>query len=486
MASVKISNLDMLANEIAAMYRVSAITSCRSAVVTDIFNEGFIPDQVSRIPGHMDLNMMLRYAAQYYKPKVVRNAAEDKELADLKAKVGPFSAHVDRLECAYYKSIEPEENKHEMYEEIKRKKNELEIMRLRFGELSTKKNIITQNDKLSIIKQAFKILSSYHKKKPIATELYNKIKSKLEVKVKPVYIETDEYCDDDEYVEEYDYTHTNPPDDGWTSVSTEKKNPFASMKKKSTWEPPANGGAGAPSSNIEDLIKRYNEKKYLTPSQRMAVLAEIEKREAETKKSKKEEFPTLGGLAEVVIPKSSCNMNFAEMAAKVPNTETIEKPKKILSETIINGKKFTLVEMEFEEPVLINDKIENGFRHRTYEYKDGSTFTTSAATPQFYEQFADEYQYDQYLREVKTKPYLLNMDYEEWCDFRDYCEYVNELEHKREMEKYSMFGLNEYIPECARDDYNEEDEYDGYDYEEDHHEGIENPKKEWTTPAITA
>jgi hypothetical protein len=493
MESTKISNLDILATKIAELYHIPAITSCRSAVHIDFFNEKFVPDQVSRVPGHMDLNMMLRYAAQHYKPKVVRNSAEDKELADLKVKVGPLSAHVDRLERAYYKNLNPEEEKRDMYEELKHKKDELETMRLRFGELSTNKTVVAHSDKLTIIKQAFKILSNYHKKKYIATELYNKIKSNLEVKVHTVHYmhgETNDDCDEDEYIEEYDYTHLNPPKDGWTSVGSEKKNPFASMKKKNTWEPPvANGGAGASTSapsNVNELITRYNDKKYLTPGQRMAVLAELEKREK--KKPKKDEFPTLSGFTEVVIPKSSLKMNFAEMAAKKLVVETIEKPKKILSETMINGKKFTLVEMESEEPILINDRIENNFRFRTYEYKDGITVTTSTPTPQFYEQFSEDYQYEQYLREVKTKPWLFNMDYEEWCDFRNDCEYQEELEYSREMEKYNTYGLSEYVPECARDDYDcEYDEHNDHNgYEDNYHDELVNPKKDWTTPVITA
>ena len=478
MASNKISNIDILAKEIADLYKISAITSQKKAVEIDYFHGSYIPDQVSRIPGYMDLNMMLKYAAQYFSPKVIRNAAEDKEVADLKIKVGPLSAHVDRLEQAYNKSDASDEVKREMYRELLLKKDELENMRLRLGELSTKKNVMLQDEKLSQVKQAFKILSSYNKKKQFATEFFNKIKNHLCIKVK-AYVEPDEYNDDEEYEEVYEY---GPPEnDGWNTVGSEKKNPFASMnaKKGNAWNPPACGGAGSamsapPSaSEIEDLIKRHNENKYLTPSQRQKVLTELEKREKEAKKKAVDEYPSLC----VVAPKTVSKMNFAEMAAKAPPVEeVIAKPKKILAETMIKGKKFTLVEMESDEPEIVEQKVTNGFKFTVYQYKDGSTFTVSAPTRQFYDAIAQQNEYRQYIHDVNHKPWLMGMDYDEWCEFKDECAYQQELEHEREMEKYGMYGAYEYVPESARND--EDFDHDEYGDEYPEHDNTNYPTKE--------
>jgi len=506
-----LSKMDIMAMEIADIYRISNITAKKSAVSTDYFHGTYIPDAVSRIPGYLDLNMMLRYAADYYSPKVVRNATEDKELATLKAKVGPFSAHVDRLEREYFKSNASNTEKNEMHRELIQKKEELDVMRERLGELSTKKNVVLQSEKLSIVKRAFKILSAYNKKKPIAVQLFEKIKGNLIVKsVAQTSSTYNQYQDQDVYNEDdYDNHEASAPasgdHDGWTKVA-EKKNPFASMnekyaKKTGAWSAP-NGGAGAPSKpqssvNIDELIKKFHEKKYLTPAQRNLVLAELEKREKEADESEEEEYPTLGGIAPV--PKKSTGMNFAEMAAKVPISEVIELPqpkKKILAETMIKGKKVTLVEMESEEPEIISQTVRDGFRFTEYQFPDGSTFTVSAPTQSFYDAIESQNEYRQYLHEVNNKPWLKGMDYDEWCEFKDECAYMQELEYQREMEKYSSWGLKEYIPESAHkhhhyDENDGYDDYDGYDGEDSNcnqdamHENQFNKKKSYDN-GITA
>ncbi len=388
-----------MAEIVAEAYKIPAITSKRS-VAKNILGDANIPDDVSVIYNKMNLNILLRRAAEFYSSSVKEpSQSNQKEAAELKTKVAKLSALVDRLN----KMCTSNDVREIMADELSAKNTELDEARKRLGVITMSTVIPANDEKLAGIKAAFKILSGYWTNNTKATTLYNLICEKVTGSVK---------------VQTVDYKPVvlDKPEENseWQKVSYKKK--------PETYEP---------SVDIEALVAKHEAGQYIPVQYRKAVEDAIKKKKDDAIKNANS-FPTLGEIKKA-SPKSTMRFKDAIVNKEVPETITVpvdEQPKLVL------------IEKKETEPKLLSRIVRSMVNVSTYEYPDGKKQTVISPNQNFWAAKQRHRDYMQYLRDKRTKFWIEGMTFQEWLDFRDE---VDEMEWQEEEERKQEF-LNWYNP----------------------------------------
>ncbi len=431
------SNMDNLVEIVAQAYANPKITQSKCGVSKNVLGDTIIHDDVSVISGKLNLNMLLRRAAEFYSGSVNKDtvSTNHKEIPELKAKVARLSALVDRLK----KMCDTDETRELMADELSQKKQELDSARERLGVITQPTVVPVEKEKLAAIKAVFKILSNYWNYPEKAQNLYNAIRDKVTIKIPQHVIQNTPVYHKEEKKEE---------DSEWEKVSYKKK----------SYTPPE------PSVDYESLIKKYEAGQYIPVQHRKKVEEIVQKRKAETIQ-KANAFPSLCETKKV-SPKSTMQFKNALEKKEQPVTITVTTVEK-------ESSKLVIIETKSPEPKLLQRDVRGMVTVSTYEFPDGTKQTIIVPNHNYSAAKQKHRDYMQYLRDKRTKFWIAGMSFEEWLDFRDE---VDEMIWQEEEERKQAF-LNWYNPpkEVYFNEDNEEFDDDSYvDYNQ------EFPNKEYT------
>ncbi len=461
------STMESLAKSIADLYKVSQINSAKigGQCPSCLNSDGILHENVSNMPGYKSIQIILVNAYNHYnKVEVSHSKSGDEEKKRLKAILPQLSLEAEKLQKLSNK--DPENIQLQI--EYKVKKTALDECLEKYGKLLTahKEADGVNASKISDIKKAYKILIGYYDyhKKNKAVELYNLIKKSLMPQAKIISVH---HNDDDEYddmpAEFYEVPQPSPANDSWTTVPT-KKNPFESMNSKK-YGGNSFGNATVVAepeitpAKLEELIKKYESKHYMSPANRKIVEDELAKRKAK-EEAEKNAYPVLGNTSVKEI--KFTGVSFKEMASSTKKKPTIP----VVVQTVSEKKSgLKVVDMgPMPEPELV-ETIENG-SFTTYVYKeleadaDGNDvyFRFTVPNKLFRERMSrmneEQKIYRQFLWDRENKPWCKWMSFDEWYDFQDEVAEQEELDRQREEEKYGGFCYDEEI------DYDENEDYD--------------------------
>lgn len=433
------SEYDIIANAIAEFYKNPAITTYRSPIHDGDSKYKQIPDNFSLISGHTNLNIILRKASDFYSArKIEPTKNEVKEIADIKKDIPILSNRLSKLEILS-KNQDPEILLE--YQAIKLKHDD-SLKRL--GELTLKKEVCANTDKLSIISKAFKILSN-HKNVQQATNLYSLIYSKLN-KTQVQKVVQQKYDSESDY-EDTD-TVTNTVEHKFYSNSNNKFNLLQDPIQ----------------INIEELIKKYQNGNYMIPSHKKLVEDELAKRKAQA--------DAMNYFPELVTKQSSIPQTNKTSYASIISTSPIEvktetKVSEQVSENKIPG--VTLLKNTLPKYTLIK-KEDLGYLTRcTYQYIDDKnkihTDTFLCANRKFHQAMNRQNLYNKYINEKQYKPWTRCFTFDEWLEWQDEVKQIEEKERFVDLDYES------------EDEYYDNDEYESnYDFQDEDESNRYNPR----------
>lgn len=413
-------SLDNVAKAIANIYSIPAIINKR--IGSSSSHDGkYIPDVISKIPGKIDLNIAIRQAIDYY--NTINNTKnEHKEIAELKAQIGPLAVVVNKLQ----QMINKNEKSPIIINEFKTKTDELDTIRKRLGELTTSTSSKTteNNEKLALIIRGHKILSKYYTDENTARNLLQKIKQLLN-------------CDNQ--------VHTN----------NIKQVPVVINHDVAKIETLPQETTNLNNNNIEVLIAKYEAKRYLTPSQKKMVEDELKQREEFTPVRKNIE---------------KLKKEYITTDTKNNKTQSVSiDARKLKPENVIQYKPEVQIIQENDEPVFTHDEVEI-LNERTTKitefYSDGSfierfEFNHTLDSDEWIHPY---FTFDMYIREKRYKPYIRDMEYEEWIEFKESSEYLDIQEQVRKEEEYLCCDICTHDPEMEYNTRRDNDD-NSYDYD---------------------
>jgi hypothetical protein len=435
------TDIEIIATAIAEFYKTPAIKTHKGSYSMESDSKyKQIPENVAFLSGYTNLNIQLRKAADYYSArKIEPTKTELKEVADLKKDIPILSNKLSKLE----KLVVNSENQETIgeYNAIKLK-HDTSLKRL--GELTQKRETNANAEKLAIISKAFKILCN-NKNQKQATTLHSLINSKLNKTTVPAKVE-EEYESDDEPV--------------FIPKSNNKFNMFG--KQKEYTQPPVVQSSSTP-SNIEELIKKYQNGNYLIPAVKKLVEEELNKRKADEKKVVND-FPSLPKTSQPTPAK-----NFVKSYMDIINTP--QNSPVIKTEVVIE----TVSSTEKKKPalVLLTDtmpkytmisKEDLGYLTRcTYEYtdKDNKIRTDTFLSPnqKFHDAMHRQTLYYRYINEKQYKPWVKCMNFEEWLEWQDEIEEIEKRDRAEELD-LDYESEDNYCNQDDEDDYEDESEFE--------------------------